>query len=91
MTRSKIPPIEIDTDEYQNFKLLTHMEGKTMSGAIRELITKYNKSKKNRRVLLGTFMSDKYKISLKGTGITSTNYKDYLYGDKSEFANYGNS
>lgn len=82
MHKVKIPTIEIDINEYDKFKLLTARKGKTMSSTIRELIKEWNKEQlrgdeKERKEGLGTLMSRKYTI--KGNGVTSTNYKKFLY------------
>jgi len=78
MKVSKLPPIEVDIKELEKFKILTKQEGESMSKVIRKMISDYNKSKLGRATKKGLW--EEYQIKIKSTGVTSTNYKDFLYG-----------
>lgn len=89
MSKSKIPPISIETNVYHRLQLMSEREGISVSQKIRNLV--YNHVKNTKKVdkivkeQLNKYgfvseVNDKSKLPL-----DSTNYKEFLYGNHSSF------
>jgi len=82
MNKTILPPIEIDAQEYEDFKFLTKREGKSMSQVIREMVSNYNKKRTPNRSELSDFFK-KHQIKNDDPNLENitTNYKRYIYGN----------
>lgn len=79
MNTAKIPPITIEANTYERFKLIAKKEKLTVAEAIRDLVEKkITEDQKKRDEYWDNFKS-KYVSSFKSE-VNSTNYKKHLYG-----------